>query len=122
MIQANELRFGNLIERNGLVISVIDLTHSWDNEKCIINNKIANQYNPIILTGEILEKSGWIWNESCKSYDLYGEPRMNMTFKNNSWIMFNYILNAIICDRINYLHQLQNLFFSLTGRELQIEF
>lgn len=76
-----------------------------------------DSYDPIPLTIEILEKSGW------------GE-KMNplMTdFKNQQGLYFCNIpdgiqvVNAIFKTDILFLHQLQNLYFALTGEELVIK-
>jgi len=81
--------------------------------------------NPIPLTEEWLLKFGWIWNEECKSYEKYpnGDARMHLQFRDisGSYTMFNYVLKALITERIYYVHQLQNLYFALTGEELTIK-
>lgn len=78
--------------------------------------------SPIPLTEEWLVDFGWVWNKECDSYEKYpnGDARMNLTFHdvNNSYTMFNYVIKANICSRLFYVHQLQNLYFALTNKEL----
>lgn len=116
MVQANELRIGNYI--------------SYKNERWIkvgyheIRYAVLypdNSYYPIPLTPEILEKAGWYWNAECNSYE-HADIRMNMQFRevNQSWTMYNHVLKAVIAKRIYHVHQLQNLYFALTGEELEI--
>lgn len=76
----------------------------------------------IPITEEWLERFGWVWNEECDSYEKQGEVRMNLQFNDvsHSWTMFNYVIKAMICERIYFVHQLQNLYHALTGEELKI--
>lgn len=79
----------------------------------------------IPLTPEWLERFGWIWNEECGSYEKFpnGDVRLNLSFRevSQSYTMFNHVLKATIAERIWYVHQLQNLYFALTGEELTIK-
>jgi hypothetical protein len=81
-------------------------------------------FEPITLTEEWLVKFGWVWNKETNSYEKYpnGDARMHLEYRplNGSYKMFNYVLKALICERIWYVHQLQNLFFALAGEELLI--
>jgi len=119
MIQVNELRYWNLVyykvQWNHRIIAPIYHIHS---------EMDMTHFEPIPLTPEILDSAGWVWNEECKSYEKYpnGDVRMNLQFResNGSYTMFNYVLKAMIFDKIYYLHQLQNLYWCLTGKELEI--
>lgn len=116
-MNASELRIGNkLIRPNGNIATV-----TWGVIKDIELGD--NTYKPIPLTEEWLVKFGWIWNQECNSYEKYpnGDARMNLAFKeiSVSYTMFNYVIKALIAEGIYYVHQLQNLYFSLTGEELE---
>jgi hypothetical protein len=117
MIKENELRIGNWIELKNSGFIKVEADSIGD----IVNNPAI--FNCIPITPEILEKAGWIWNEECNSFEKYpnGDARMNLQRKfNGGYTMFNYVIKALICENIWHLHQLQNLYYALTGTELEI--
>lgn len=114
MIAANELRIGNWVQIGNdhqIVYQIIFNRGSGHS----INHKDYNEdfFNPVPLTPEILKKCEL---QECQNFA-------------NDW---TYIKedegeHYLVCDfvkvssrPIKYLHQLQNLYFSLTGRELEI--
>lgn len=114
MIQANELRIGNYIIRaNGFpsAVSAYDFEHTNFQET-----------NPIPITPEILEKCGfdltqWFCEGSYKIREdksdmLYGWTFVVRNANHDREIEFGYF---------KYVHELQNLYFALTGEELEIE-
>ncbi len=118
MIKLSELRFCNWVDDDGVFVRVDKAYFSY-----LLDYPITNRANPIPLTPEILEKCGWVWNEECNSFEKYpnGDARMNLQKKfNGGYTMFNYVIKALICENIWHLHQLQNLYFALTGTELEI--
>lgn len=131
-VKPNELRLGNYIniivgdQRNftTLVVSSIgsNIFAQTPNGKNI--SGLYNDFAGIPLNEEWLLKFGWIWNEECASYEKYpnGDARMNLYFSkvNGSYTMANDVIKALIASRIFYVHQLQNLYFALTGEELTI--
>lgn len=112
MIQANELRIGNWVKDSFgyLVIGV--------NAKV----EFASAYEPITLTPEILEKCGFddfksnvYGNDEYIELDLDGDI-YNVFIKQ---INIDETIDSILMhNQIKYLHQLQNLYFALTGEEL----
>lgn len=136
MISVKELRIGNLVYIfNNREAEVTDVSRHgcWVNllepeEMQSLSHKV-NNISPIPLTEEWLVRLGWEWNERTNSYERtpnekepHGAARMHLEFRaiNGSYKMFNYVLKAIIAERIWYVHQLQNLYFALTGKELII--
>jgi len=130
-MKASELRIGNLVVRKFYNPDRIDLSHTVENndfywyEESGCDDEYWDNFTPIPLTEEWLLKFGWVWNEETNSYEKYpnGDARMHLQFRDvsNSYSMFNYVLKALIADRIWYVHQLQNLYFALTGNELNIK-
>ena len=125
MIAKNELRIGNKLQKEtGEIFTVLRLDNTNDVLVEEQRGLLSLGYNlfGIHLTPEILEKCGWVWNEECKSFE-GKDVRMNLEFReaNSSYTMFNYILRAKIADKIFYLHQLQNLYYALTGEELNYQ-
>lgn len=110
-MKANELRIGNLIESRTCHHVIVN----WGTLRAISNGE--RTYKPIPLTEEWLVKlkfnkdfTGW-QNKGIRLY-------------------FDDILNSIVLDtdgcdylnqvKIQYVHQLQNLYFALTGEELTL--
>jgi hypothetical protein len=127
MIQANELRIGNLVN------------YSDDNLNCVIKCILEfgldvetseevfyteyDRFSPIPLTEEWLLKFGF---EKIKDKQVYFiafngrwhfldlseiEPRYKMGYENDGKIQIP----------IYFVHQLQNLYFALTGEELTLK-
>lgn len=132
MIQPNELRIGNFINKDGVgFIKVGFSTFVHLNSYPITND----QYNPITLTEQVLIDCGyerfylsesdplrglkWMRNKNSVCHGAAGPkaPYGGFVFQLLNGITFN------SADRIEvaYLHQLQNLVFALTGEELNVQ-
>lgn len=118
MIKANELRIGNYVTYHGGENG--DMPCKLDGEDIMMietNPKYAGSHSPIPLSPEILEKCGWVkkvvadnpvWeNESCTI--------MMVCKKGNDLVFVNNLLPPL-----KSLHQLQNLYFALTGTEIEL--
>lgn len=117
-MKANELRIGNYVklmlndeEYKIISIDVKDIE--------LIENK-QGVYEQIEITEEICDKLG------CY-YGMGGEPRflahdlsISIHFKNEC-VIIELGHGIIFIDYIEYVHQLQNLYFALTGEELVIK-
>jgi hypothetical protein len=137
MIQANELRIGDLfidkLTKEYLKVSSIN-----DDGKIVYNviNRDAfplpNGWGaiPIPLTEDILLKCGFVdkgvtFNTKinftrCCLFKVNSSNNYNNNENEFSVTLYQHH-NSIEIARIKYLHQLQNLFFALTGEELNIE-
>lgn len=105
-MEASELRIGNLIMKDGDEIIVSH--HTFYHLEIY-----GEDYEPIPLTEEWLEKSGF---KSTVEWLL--------KYKNNSTLLVSdvkYGFQNIPIQKIKYVHQLQNLYFALTGEELTIK-
>lgn len=127
MINVKELRINNWIELRyprGL---------EWDqvkkidaSEKAFTSNRILNSINdidsdlaePIPLTEELLLKCGFDENMVLSTIEgeirYYGDGDINIGGEDSCTLGMVYIAKC------KYLHQLQNLYFALTGEELEI--
>lgn len=119
MIQASELRIGNWYNEYGIPKKV---TAGFIQSLFRIQsfNKLAIDVSPIPLTPEILEKAGFIlrgFYYHFPNHDIFKLEQYKL--KNSYWLRHN--TQSIDSVRINYLHQLQNLYFALTSEELQID-
>lgn len=123
MIKANEVRIGNWVED----IAPYDkqyLQIRWENIGKISEN--GYKYRPIPLTPEILEACGFV-NKPNETFNLSYELTIDgfaSTFRTwqyrGEWYIepMGYDTGNI---SIEYLHQLQNLYFALTGQELEVK-
>lgn len=126
-VKANELRLGNWIIylRNNLVneyqkvltVSEYTITVNEYNQDGACYPKDISVFKPIPLTPEILEKAGFsqgniFWKIEKDIKISVGGGRAN--------IGSNFSTSAIFTVDVKYLHQLQNLYFALTGEELTI--
>ena len=138
MIAINELRIGNYVFDWAKRISIVDSIHKDEIVRLSSEGSYKQEsfeikhLNPIPLTGEILLKCGFEYSEvssvGLKMYDIkagyYGK---NSTLKVSTldgieWTWYfvgEYVL--MNPQRIEYLHQLQNLYFALTNTELKID-
>jgi hypothetical protein len=110
VMKANELRIGNWVEHNqpkrGYYTTVQESTFSVNVEKL---------FKPIPLTEEWLLKFGFEkttkWNNVQHTKGILQIRNLYILFvngRNQSWI------------NLKHVHQLQNLYFALTGEELTI--
>lgn len=90
---------------------------------CWVTSKIT-ECRPILLTEDILLKCGFELvqdGDFSKRYDLIKDERFDFLINNGneqlSGIRFK---GNTLYDEIKYLHQLQNLFFILSGNQLII--
>ena len=126
MIKANELRVGNHLFKYGEVVKIVEIgiKHKGDtnyylrseNDNC---GYWIDQFNPIPLTEEILLKCGFE-KRSDGDYNLFKYSEVDIIICNDfsSWQCdgINFSVN-----RIKYIHQLQNLYWCLVGKELNFE-
>jgi hypothetical protein len=123
-MKANELRIGNWVNEFRNVERKLfkhQITNA-DDIKCFEDKWV--HYEPIPLTEE------WLLSfniNELKEQDVYRVNYVDYHKKNNT---FNYCLGYYfneegyienIFKKIKYVHQLQNLYFALTGEELTIK-
>ena|SRR5690349_17316758 len=124
MIQATELRIGNWVNIPECGINaVIDIIGA--KKVCIDTTRVdlddnagcfmCESLNPIPLTPEILEKAGMKGDEIL--FD--GSLRCIEMIKGNDAFIVHYIKKNQ--PNVKHLHQFQNLYFALTGTELDIK-
>ena len=143
MVQANELRIGNLfypINRSSRVhlpnkvalkiieLKAFDVSAVMANENpALIKNWHNIQYadlSPIPLSPEILEKAGFDKTILSPYTDMpsyrFGKDAERVIFSGGSVFKYTSVNHFIKIADAEYLHQLQNLIYFLTGEELNI--
>ena len=112
-MKAKELRIGNLVnvDEKAYKISVGDLYNLENYSK-----NYGHLYKPIPLTEEWLIRFGFekkIINERTLKQTIYKSKYYYI-----SLIDFRLSIDGKIYHKIDFVHQLQNLYFALTGEEL----
>lgn len=138
MIKANEIRVGNWVK--GIAMGLnhkIDL-HFFGELRD--DETMLDWYNPIPLTPEILTKCGFekhVWNNRSTKGEEYklklGDDGFELFFgwydSATKWTDAKLTGNGgydeggekDIRQLCKFIHQLQNLYFALTGKELEIK-
>lgn len=117
-MKSNELRLGNLIENLGDIISVeyLDkslvkgLYHRVDTYNTSVQLKHCK---PILLTEDCLIKLGFRKDKT----------QISLYYKDDFEIQLPVYFKYKDCNlrKLNYVHELQNLYFALTKNELEIK-
>lgn len=135
MIKSNDLRLGNFFYMN------IEGRIQYHKVSVISENSIAaidkdgarfvglseNSLKPIPLTPEILEKCGFIDRSGSipnrMSFGVTMFKRLELVwYAQDSFIRYQTKSEGFTLpfEHVKYLHQLQNLYFALTGEELTV--
>lgn len=112
-MNANELRIGNIVEWGRLPFTVCSIGKSHvENEWW---SKPISEIYAIPLTEEVLLKYGFKFDcEFNLTRDMFEIQKSNIN--HNSFLFY---MKGAYGVELKYLHQLQNLFFALTGQELE---
>ena len=136
-MRSNELRIGNLIQKNGK-IHYTNIFTLRDIKNLSIDD--TDIFEPVTLTEEMLLKCGFVKVKNKDKEDL--REYIGHTAQKAKYAIFDtdifitkvdkrgLLWRSVDCDfmvlfyhksiPIKYLHQLQNLYFALTGQELEI--
>jgi len=120
MIDHSEIRIGNLVYMFGDAVSLTK-------EHMIYLLMEDKQPHPITLTEEWLTKFGYSYaNENGQKFYWHIEmPYFQLRRDDEDcWLLWydEDSMEALICkEEIKYVHQLQNLYYALTGTELEIK-
>ena len=130
-VNDKEFRIGNLI--NYRIVDEKDERKEWLEVSEIdyndlrifgIKHEINQNYQPIEINEEWLMKFGFekiIDNEFTLRYELKKDPRFDYFFSKHNLKTFGLrFQGSTFFNVVKYVHQLQNFYFALTGRELNI--
>lgn len=126
MIQANQLRLGNWIEYDNRffqIDTIAEVFPTLNTGEFGIGVVDWNNIKPIELTEERLLQCGFIIR--TQDDDAFAEYHHNgIFFKSTVFDVTEKCSVLVIIGlgkiEVHYLHQLQNLYFALTGKELEI--
>lgn len=131
MIEATELRLGNyVLHKSGVRILPAKCTFQHLE---LLAKGLAKDFFPIAFKADTLQKCGFIEN---KKYHLYPDAReftLTLPVKGNNKNEVYAYINAnnesyaratindlVISNHFYYVHQLQNLFYILVGKEMEL--
>lgn len=130
-MDVKELRIENYVKYNGNVVSVYAISNPTPNKDKHFDNKVRvtlwcnglidatiDEIESIPITDELLEKCGF---EQC-GY-IFKTLFIEMYEVTNGWHLHidNERFETALSTTIKYLHQLQNAYYLLTGKELEIK-
>lgn len=127
MIQANELRVGNYILKSlksGQGRKIESKTGCQDIVR-IFENTGSFNYEPITLTENWLLRFGF--EKKVNNFGQWfnkGVYLLEYQFISDSYTLrksINKDESILLNDKVKYVHQLQNLYFALTGTELTLK-
>jgi len=138
-MKANELRIGNWTSINGYWVNVYEIANGVIEISNGVDPYSIHDINPIPLTEEWLLKFGF--NKGMESgRSLFGgykyrnyyyiqlefenwQYRLVKKTINDDWVLHQGFISqwSTVKESIDYVHQLQNLYFALTGEELTIK-
>lgn len=125
-MEAKELRIGNYVyaldEDFNESFLKVDL-----NDICNIECD-PDMFNPVPLTEEILLKCGFEYKKGILRIDISQDTYLKGNLNNFEFHMAiceklefcDEVTDIVSLKPIKHLHQLQNLYFALTGKELEI--
>ena len=117
MINPHELRIGNYVSCQDKIFSIATIEGVPRLRPLpggIVLNPTFDEIEPIPLTSEILDKLGF--NDKTGLSDMHLSP-IHLMLEEKGYFMrlFNSYVNK---NPIKYLHQLQNLYFAIAGKEI----
>lgn len=125
-MKPTELRIGNLVMYNGEVVKVEQITkhkigyHTKPNETRMNYARLC-EIEPILITEEWLTKIGFVKRIYSDKIFAYGEGMLSTVyFIESTMIDIRTEDNdaTILCK---HLHQIQNAYYLVTGKELEIK-
>lgn len=145
-MKAKHFRVGNFVKSNGVISSITSKDLQWmEQGELVTEDFTPNAYNPIPISEDWLrlynfkyymknisghpEKENMVrrWqykffidgNEWWFDFEVDQQPPTNFFWLNWNFGGSNHFVH--LPRKIEYVHQLQNLFFALTGEELELK-
>jgi len=124
VMQASELRIGNSIENEYLnvdlgmevwIVVKVDYHILYD----LVHDE-SKKYRPIALTEQWLLDFGFEKHVTAASVYVKGNKALSTLDGKFRFIQGNFVCQLVLAE-LQYVHQLQNLFYALTGEELTLK-
>ncbi len=119
MVQKTELRIGNLLKLNASFTHYLIVNEIADTVIHFNKGQICkfDEVEPVVLTQEILFKANFIFGRKFCGADFYDLKLKKDFFGNEVW---DFKRNNESLRNVQYIHQVQNLYYALSGEELKI--
>jgi hypothetical protein len=119
-MKANELRMGNFVEGEQGYVYPWELSDFYDCYNDHNSHEYVNSVKPILLTEEWLLKFGF--EKVNRDVPAYEKENLIVEWLFERWTgrLYMDVYNSIQIIELKSVHQLQNLYFVLTGEELTI--
>jgi len=118
MIKANDLRVGNfVIDEDGdpLTITCIEENYVWHDSNLFSN---IDTIRGIKLTPHTLYQVGFKLDDSLSTIIRFRKSNFCIDLQKKRWYLHGY---RNYPRGMEFIHELQNLYFALTGEELTVE-
>lgn len=125
MIPTFDLRIGNWIRVSDVIYRITAVSETkvkFTGHKSSFNQE---DLHPVPITLEILEKAGFKQRGKSNLYDKIPDEGFTYHIYWHKVMIFHAPDNSLchwLNTRIVFLHQLQNFYYHLTGKEIQISF
>lgn len=129
-MKANNLRIGNWVKYEDKLVQVVQLSSLMilcqRDENQFLVNCAPKEFQPIELTEELLVNLFGKPRTNGNKFDIYTIPTNGIEIQDRRKLALPTPTICIlkfgvhICD-IEYLHQLQNAYYCLTNKELEVE-
>jgi hypothetical protein len=123
-MKTTDLRIGNLVLSKGVPVQIEEIM--WETVRYCFGEFPIDYVEPIPITEDWLWRLGFERREGLfrlskywvefRNFDRVGVKILFGCFQNNKI----YITDTLVYTE--YVHQLQNIYFALTGKELQSQF
>jgi hypothetical protein len=123
-MKTTDLRIGNLVLSKGVPVQIEEIM--WETVRYCFGEFPIDYVEPIPITEDWLWRLGFERREGLfrlskywvefRNFDTVGVKILFGCFQNNKI----YITDTLVYTE--YVHQLQNIYFALTGKELQTQF
>lgn len=125
MIPTFDLRVGNWITVEGVIYQVSGVSETKVNFKGQRAGFIPDILHPILLTAELLEAAGFKQRGTTDLFDKVPIEGFTYQIHSRKIMLFHGKDNTLahwLSTRIVFVHQMQNLYYCLTGREIAFTF
>jgi hypothetical protein len=126
MISCNELRLGNLVlvDKNLQQVSMITgkavfTTDAEEGHEQTTSEHSSDEIEAVPLTDEVLKQCGFVYHDYFKFWQLITTGTRSEMNIDSDYDVIDFMHKPII-KNLASLHQLQNVYFTLKGRELKL--
>jgi hypothetical protein len=126
MISSNELRLGNrvLVDKNLQEVSMITgravfTIDAGEGHEQAASEHSSDQIEQVPLTDDILKQCGFVYHDYFKFWQLITTGTRSEMDIDSDYDVIDFMRRPII-KSLASLHQLQNVYFMLKGRELKL--